>query len=76
MKLEFAKGNLVDIIQEQVAKFSDHEIAQGSQPDDEFDIERVASDIIILLLTGGNGLFVSVCRNDILVKGTRQNTNK
>ncbi|XP_033643883.1 rap1 GTPase-GDP dissociation stimulator 1-like isoform X2 [Asterias rubens] len=56
MKLEFAKGNLVDIIQEQVAKFSDHEIAQGSQPDDEFDIERVASDIIILLLTGDESM--------------------
>ena len=64
MKLEFAKDNLVPAVQEVVGKFTDQELARASQSDDDFDIERVASDIIILLLTGGqssNDLFTFLC---------------
>ena len=56
MKLEFAKADVVPTVQEVVDNFMKQETAGGSQSDEDFDIERVASDIIILLLTGGKNL--------------------
>ncbi|XP_038060946.1 rap1 GTPase-GDP dissociation stimulator 1-like [Patiria miniata] len=56
MKVEFAKADLVPTVQEVVGKFMEQELAGGSQSDEDFDIERVASDIIILLLTGDDSM--------------------
>lgn len=52
MKLEFAQMNLVESLLNIADKF-----AKPSQPqasfDQEFDASKVATDIIVLLLTGG-----------------------
>ncbi|XP_022097171.1 rap1 GTPase-GDP dissociation stimulator 1-like isoform X2 [Acanthaster planci] len=56
MKLEFAKADLVPTVQDVVDNFMKQESAGGSQSDEDFDIERVASDIIILLLTGDESM--------------------
>ena len=57
MKLEFAKADLVDILLKAVEKYagSNRGAARGrvSLSEEEFDVEKVATDIIILLLTGG-----------------------
>ena len=58
MKLEFAKADLVDTLLNVVEKYagSSRGAARGrmSLSEEEFDVEKVSTDIIILLLTGGN----------------------
>ncbi|XP_072038162.1 rap1 GTPase-GDP dissociation stimulator 1-B-like [Amphiura filiformis] len=60
MKLEFAKADLVETLLKVVDKYagSNRGAARGrvSLSDEEFDVEKVSTDIVILLLTGDESM--------------------